>query len=166
MEDATLYEYSTLTTTQALDPGAAAALAGFMVVMWLIGAILAVISIISLWKLFVKAGKPGWAALVPIYNIVVMLEIVGRPVWWVFLYFVPVVSLVASVIVTLDFAKSYGKDLVFGILMILFPVPMYPILAFSKSTQYVGPVVKPESPRTTAAQSAMPEAATPFQPKQ
>ncbi len=105
-----------------------------------------VLLVVSLWKLFTKAGKPGWAAIVPVYNIIVMMEIIGRPTWWTVLYFVPVANIVVSIINMLDFAKSYGKSAGYGVLMIFFPYIMYPILAFSTDTKYVGPVALEAAP--------------------
>src|SRR5258705_3521456 len=70
---------------------------------------------VSLWKIFEKAGKPGWAGIVPIYNIIVLLEIVGRPLWWIVLMFVPCVSIVVGIILCIDLAKSFGKDVAYGI---------------------------------------------------
>jgi hypothetical protein len=89
--------------------------------------------------LFEKAGKPGWASIVPIYNTIVALEIAGRPWWWVFLFMIPVAGLVFVVIYLLEFVKSYGKDTGYGVLSFFFPYIMFPILAFSKDTKYLGP---------------------------
>jgi hypothetical protein len=99
---------------------------------------IAVVVLIGMWKAFVKAGKPGWAALVPIYNMIVLLEIVGRPIWWIILLLIPCVNIVVGFIVCIDVAKSYGKDAVFGVLLALFGFIFWPILGFG-SAQYVGP---------------------------
>lgn len=99
-------------------------------------------TIVGLWKTFTKAGQPGWAAIIPIYNTVVLLKMIGRPVWWILLLFIPLVSLVVSLAVYIDVARSFGKDLTFGILMWLFPPIGLLILGFSKDVQYVGPVAK------------------------
>src|SRR3954469_23194305 len=69
----------------------------------------------SLWKIFEKAGKPGWAGIVPIYNAIVLLEIVGRPLWWFVLLLVPCVGIVVGIILCIDLAKSFGKDVGYGI---------------------------------------------------
>lgn len=97
-----------------------------------------IVVIIGAWKLFEKAGKPGWAAIVPIYNIIVLLEIVGRPMWWVILFLIPCVSVVAAVIVCIDLAKSFGKDVGYGIGLFLLGFIFFPMLGFG-SAQYVGP---------------------------
>ena len=94
--------------------------------------------IVSLWKVFVKAGKPGWAAIIPIYNVIVLLEICGRPIWWVILLLIPCVNIVVAVFVMIDLAKSFGKDALFGIGLWLLGFIFFPILGFG-SSQYRGP---------------------------
>ena len=82
------------------------------------------------WKIFAKAGKPGWAIIIPIYNGIVALQIVNRPVWWIILFLIPIVNVVISIIVALDMAKAFGKGTGFGIGLILLGIIFYPILAF------------------------------------
>jgi membrane-associated HD superfamily phosphohydrolase len=92
----------------------------------------------STWKVFVKAGKPGWACIIPIYSAIVMFEIVGKPLWWIVLLFVPIANFVVIVILCIELAKSFGKDSGYGI-GILFLSPIFiPMLAFGDSV-YVGP---------------------------
>ena len=80
-----------------------------MVIVPIYGVILIVL-IVANWKLFAKAGQPGWASIIPIYNLVVLLQIVGRPTWWIAaILFCPPVGLVFSVIMMVDLAKSFGK---------------------------------------------------------
>ena len=69
--------------------------------------ILAVVA--AMWKIFEKAGKPGWAAIVPIYNIVILLEIIGKPVWWIVLMLIPFVNLIVGIMLYIELAKSFGK---------------------------------------------------------
>ncbi|MCL4869835.1 MAG: signal peptidase I [Anaerolineae bacterium] len=90
------------------------------------------------WKIFVKAGKPGWAAIVPIYNIVILLELVGRPLWFIILFFIPLLNVVAAILLAIDLALSFGKDMVYAILIILFSPIMLLVLGFG-SAEYVGP---------------------------
>lgn len=90
------------------------------------------------WKVFEKAGKPGWAAIVPIYNVVVLLEIAGRPVWWVILLFIPLVNLAVSVIIGIDVAKAFGKGTGFGVGLALLGFIFYPILGFGDATYQRG----------------------------
>ena len=91
----------------------------------------------GLWKTFTKAGKPGWACLVPIYNIIVMLEIAGRPLWWLLLLFVPIVNFFVAMIVVIDIAKAFGKGAGFGLGMFFLGPIFYAILGFG-SAQHVG----------------------------
>jgi hypothetical protein len=100
-----------------------------------------VLIIAGAWKLFEKAHKPGWAAIIPIYNAFVLLEIVGRPWWWLLLMFIPCVGFVVGIIVCLDLAKSFGKDTLYGIGLILLGFIFFPLLGFGDA-QYQGPSVK------------------------
>ena len=99
-------------------------------------AVMAVV-IIGMWKVFEKAGKPGWAAFVPIYNMIVLLEIVGKPLWWILLMFIPVVNLVIAIIVLLELAKAFGKGVEFAVGLLLLPFVFYPILGFGDA-KYLG----------------------------
>jgi hypothetical protein len=107
----------------------------FFFVIWL-AVIIAVVA--GFWKCFEKAGQPGWAAIVPIYNIYILCKIAGRPAWWVILFFIPIVSIVIAVIVSLDVAKSFGKSAGFGVGLALLAFIFYPILGFGDA-QYQGP---------------------------
>jgi hypothetical protein len=118
--------------------GAAAIMA---IIMFLIYAVIIVVMIAGMWKIFVKAGKPGWAAIIPIYNVIILLEIVGRPMWWILIYLV--CAPIAAIIISLDLAKSFGKDIGFGIGLIILPVIFYPMLGFGSAT-YVGPSAAPK----------------------
>lgn len=124
------------TIAQSSSSGGGGGIAGlFFLVLWL--AIIVVV-IAGCWKTFVKAGHPGWAAIIPIYNIYILCKIVGRPGWWVILFFIPLVSLVAGVIVSLDLAKAFGKSVLFAVGLILLAPIFYCILGFG-SAQYQGP---------------------------
>ncbi len=91
------------------------------------------------WRLFEKAGKPGWAALIPIYNVLVELEIIGRPWWWLLLMLVPVVNIVIGVMIYLDLAKVFGKESGFAIGLIFLPFIFIPILVLGEA-KYLGPI--------------------------
>ncbi len=104
----------------------------------IVGVALLVFIIAAWWKVFTKAGQPGWAAIIPIYNIYVLCKIAGRPGWWVVLYIIPIVNIVISIIVSLDVAKAFGKSGVFGFFGLwLFSIIGYAILGFG-SAQYQG----------------------------
>jgi len=91
-----------------------------------------------MWKVFTKAGKPGWAAIIPIYDVIVLMEIIGRPTRWVLLYLIPGVNFVVGIINSIDLAKSFGKDVVYGLGLSFFSFIFYPMLGFGKSI-YTGP---------------------------
>lgn len=101
--------------------------------------VIAAFYVFCMWKLFVKAGKPGWAALIPFYNILVELEILGREWFWLLLFLIPGVNLVIAVVMMLDLAKVFGKDTAFGCLLVLFPWVMIPVLALGDA-KYLGPI--------------------------
>lgn len=123
------------------DYGNSAAAGGLMAVLgtfFLFFLAIMVFFIACMWKIFTKAGKPGWAALIPIYNTIVMLEIVGKPIWWIVLFLIPLVNLVVAIMLLVELAKSYGQSTGFALGLLFLPVIFYPILAFGSST-YVGP---------------------------
>ena len=97
-----------------------------------------VLIIASWWKIFTKAGKPGWAAIIPIYNIVVLCEIVGKPAWWVILFLIPVLNAIFAIWVTNLLSKSFGKGVGYTIGLLLLPFIFYPILGFGDA-KYQGP---------------------------
>jgi ABC-type transport system involved in cytochrome c biogenesis permease component len=102
----------------------------------LIGLGVAVFMIASMWKIFTKAGKPGWASIIPIYNTIVMLEIARKPVWWIVLFLIPGVSLIMMIITMAALANNFGKGSGFVLGMIFLPVIFFPILGFG-SAQYI-----------------------------
>ena len=113
-----------------IPSGAVAGIGMGMVLVWLA---VVVVLIAAMWKVFVKAGKPGWAAIVPIYNIVVLCEIAGKPAWWVILFFIPFVNFVVAIILALAIAKNFGKGGGFAAGLILLPFVFYPMLAWGDS---------------------------------
>jgi hypothetical protein len=103
----------------------------------LIGLLVAVLVIAGLWKVFTKAGKPGWAAIVPIYNLIVLFQIAGKPVWWLVLLFIPVVNIVIMILAWVAVAKAFGKGTGFAIGLILLSPIFIPMLGFGNA-QYQG----------------------------
>jgi len=97
-----------------------------------------VLMVVSWWKIFTKAGEPGWASIVPIYNIFVWLRIAGKPGWWILLLFIPLVNIVISIFVAAGLAKAFGKGVGFVVGLILLPFIFYLILAFG-SDEYRNP---------------------------
>ncbi|HKB80002.1 MAG TPA: DUF5684 domain-containing protein [Thermoanaerobaculia bacterium] len=100
-----------------------------------------VLMIAALWKVFTKAGEPGWAAIVPIYNIIVLLKIVGRPLWWIVLMLIPFVNIIIAFVLAFDLAKRFGKGAGFGIGLIILPFVFYPILAWGDSRYSAAPAM-------------------------
>jgi len=113
-----------------------------LLVMWVtFGIYMSVIQIIALWFIFTKAGKPGWACLIPIYDYLVGFKIIGKPWWWILLLFIPIVNLIFVIWGLNLLAKSFGKKADFTIGLILLPWIFLPILGFGKS-EYQGPAGK------------------------
>ena len=100
---------------------------GFVMV-WLA---LMILIIASVWIVFTKAGQPGWAILIPIYNAIVYLRIAGKPWWWLLLFLIPLANIVIGIIVAIDFAKKFGKGAGFGLGLAFLGFIFYPILAWS-----------------------------------
>ena len=94
--------------------------------------------IAAMWTIYSKAGQPGWASLVPIYNIIVLLEIVGKPWWWLFLMCIPVVNLIILIMVYHNLSLSFGKGSGFTAGIIFLGMIFIPMLAFGDA-KYVGP---------------------------
>ncbi|PPK67485.1 DUF5684 domain-containing protein [Actinokineospora auranticolor] len=115
---------------------------GLVVALALIGLAFAVVGIVAMWRIFTKAGQPGWAAIVPFYNTYTLLKIVGRPGWWLALLFIPLVNIVILIIVVVDLAKAFGKGGGFAFVLIFFSFIGMLILAFG-SARYLGPVADP-----------------------
>lgn len=111
---------------------------GGAVVILAINFALIILMVASTWVCFTKAGKPGWASIIPIYNIVVMLEIAGKPLWWIILLLIPLVNIVAGMLILYAFAKSFGTSEVLAIGLVLLPIIVFPILAFGDA-KYIGP---------------------------
>ena len=130
--------------------------------------IITVISIVAylvfsfiLGKVFQKAGKPMWAAFVPIYNQVVLLQIVNKPIWWILLFFIPFVNIVIIILIMLELGKVFGKDGTFSVLLLAIvpfitglPIGLA-ILAFDKS-KYTAPTQN-GLPQNNTSSGSVPE---------
>ncbi len=111
--------------------GAEAALVALPMVIF--GIVVGLFMIICQWKIIEKAGKPGWASIIPIYNVIVMLQIAGKPEWWFLLLLVPVANVIIAIITIIALAEKFGQETGFAIGMLLLPIIFYPILAFGDS---------------------------------
>lgn len=96
-----------------------------------------VVEIIAAWKLFEKAGKPGWATIVPIYNVIVLLEIIHKPIWWIALLLIPVANIVILILIYIELSKVFGKSSGFAVGLFLLRPVFIMILGFG-SAQYKG----------------------------
>jgi len=130
------YSYSASSQGQAPGP-----------LFWIFWLAVTILMIAACWKVFTKAGQPGWAAIIPIYNWYILCKIVGRPGWWVILFFIPFINFIIGIIVCIDLAKSFGKGVGFAIGLILLGIIFFPILGFG-SAQYQGPAAGGLAPRT------------------
>jgi Family of unknown function (DUF5684) len=130
-------EYSYSASSQPQAPGP---------LFWIFWLAVTILMIAACWKVFTKAGQPGWAAIIPIYNWYILCKIVGRPGWWVILFFIPFINFIIGIILCIDLAKSFGKGVGFGIGLILLGIIFFPILGFD-SAQYQGPSAGSLTPR-------------------
>lgn len=120
------------------DTGSTALLGVFSMVYFFILLAIIIVCIIAQWKLFEKAGVEGWKSIIPFYNSYCLCEIAMGNGLLFLLSFIPCINFIFSIVLCLNIAKAYGKDTLFGILMIFFTPIMYLILAFGDA-QYIGP---------------------------
>jgi hypothetical protein len=114
-------------TTTELSSGA---LFGF----GLLALVVLIIMIASMWRIFTKAGRPGWAAIIPIYNTLQLIWTAGKPWWWILLFIIPFVNLIAMIIIFYNLAKAFGKGVGYTLLFIFLPIIGYPMLAWGDAT--------------------------------
>ena len=111
---------------------------------------LIVLMIVSMWKIFTKAGKPGWACIIPIYNIIVLLEIVGKPWWWLLLMLIPFVNFVLAIWMLNLLSKSFGHEVGFTLGLLFLGFIFFPILGLGES-KYIGPAGQAQAPQSPPA---------------
>jgi hypothetical protein len=107
---------------------------GMGLVGMIIYAVIGLVYVAGIWKVFSKAGEPGWAAIIPIYNLITMVKIAGKPMWWVVLFFIPIANLIAAIIVFIGIAQRFGKGAGFGLGMVFFGFIFWPLLGFGGAT--------------------------------
>jgi len=100
--------------------------------------IAAAMSIMVMWTIYVRAGQPGWASIVPVYNMVVLMNIAGRPAWWFVLMLIPVVNFIIWFMVCMDLAVAFDRGIPFAAGLFFVPFIFFPIMAFGEK-DYVGP---------------------------
>ena len=108
-----------------------------MAVIFIVYLVVIVFVIAGLWKAFEKAGAPGWAAIIPIYNLYIMTKMAGKPWWWILLMIIPIVNIIVLILISMPIAKNFGKSEAFGVGMALLAFIFWPILGFGDA-QYQG----------------------------
>ncbi len=111
--------------------------AGFSVGYAIVGLIVSIVLIVALWKIFEKAGKPGWGTLIPLYNTYCMYDIAFSSGWLFLLTFVPVVGSIMAIILVFKLAKAFGKGVGFGF-GLLFLMPIFLLILAFGDAEYVG----------------------------
>jgi F0F1-type ATP synthase membrane subunit a len=114
-----------------------------LIIVFPIIAALAILQIVATWRIYQKAGQPGWASIIPFYNFYVLLKIVEKPGWWLIWMFIPLANLVVFIWTANLLSKSFGKDVAFTLGLILLPIIFYPILGFGNA-EYHGSAGKPK----------------------
>lgn len=133
---------------KALEAAAANGNQGPGVVPLLIAGLFGLVMLAAMWKIFTKAGQPGWACIIPIYGAIVLLKVAGKPWWWIFLFIIPIVSFVMLILTYVGLANNFGKGGGFAVGLVLLSPIFIPILGFG-SAQYRG-----GAPRAAVAAAA------------
>jgi magnesium-transporting ATPase (P-type) len=113
--------------------------AGFFIFIFAI----TIFTYVCTWKIYEKAGHPGWTSIVPVYNLYIFTKIIGKPGWWTILFFIPCVNIIFLIWGTNLLSKSFGKDVGFTLGLIFLGVIFLAIMAFDKTIQYRGPSGSP-----------------------
>ena len=115
--------------------------AGILMVYWVIVLVIAVVCLVGMWKMFVKAGKPGRGAIIPFYNTYCLFEMSFGTGWLFLLLFVPCVNAVIMIVMWIKLAQAFGKGAAFGVGILFLPFIFLPMLGFGDA-QFIGPVKK------------------------
>ena len=94
---------------------------------------IAILGIVAMWKIFEKAGKPGWHSIIPFLNMYDLVEIAGYNGWLFLLFFIPIANIVILIMIQIGLAKKFGKSTGFAICLILLSLIFECILAFGDS---------------------------------
>ena len=100
--------------------------------------VLGIFMIACMWKIYAKAGQPGWAAIIPIYNLYILTKIIGKPGWWVIMFLLPILNIIFLIWSYNLLSKSFGYGVGFTLGLLFLGIIFWPILAFGGS-KYVGP---------------------------
>ena len=110
---------------------------------WIVYVAFVILSIAGLWCIFVKAGEEGWKAIIPIWNTLILLKIVGRQWWWIILFLIPIVGLILWIIVANDLSKSFGRGVGTTIGLVLL-APIFTMIIGFGDSEYRGPAAQPQ----------------------
>lgn len=138
------------------NAGAAAAAGGAGIIS-IIYLVVIILMIAAMWKVFSKAGRPGWGAIIPFYNVYLYLTIAGKPGWWLILCFVPIVNIVIAILANIGLAQKFGKGGGFAAGLILLPIVFLPILGFGSAQYQGGEAAATEAPTEQAPPPPPPE---------
>lgn len=129
------YEYDTFLNDYSKDTG----MSGGELAAWIIaGAAVYIFMVAAMWAVFKKAGRPGWAAIIPIYNTYITIKIAGKSGWWLLGFFVPFINIVAVIYIFYNLAKVFGKGVGYMLLLIFLPIIGWPMLGWG-SAKYKKP---------------------------
>jgi hypothetical protein len=108
---------------------------GAFILIFLIGFLLfnVLVTAFMFWKVFTKAGQPGWASLIPFYNTYILTKVAGKEWWWFLLLFIPIVNIIAWIMICLGVAGNFGKGAGFAVGLILLGIIFFPILGFGSA---------------------------------
>lgn len=124
------YDYYSYSSPPAYNP-----------VFTIISLVLCVFVLVCMWIIFRKAGKPGWAAIVPFYNLYVLFDITWGSGMRFLLLLIPIYNIILSIQTQMRLAKAFGKSGGFAAGLVFLPYIFIPLLAFGKET-YQGVPVK------------------------
>jgi len=85
---------------------------------WIAYLVVYVLAVVALWRVFEKAGRPGWASIIPVYNVYNLVKIAGRPGWWTILFFLPFINIIISIVVGIEVGKHFGHGTAFGVILL------------------------------------------------
>lgn len=111
---------------------------GVYMVSVIVSLVISVLTIIAMWKIFKKAGKPGWASIIPFYNTYCLFDLAWGNGWLFLLSLIPCVNIVVMIMLYFKLAKAFGKGTAFGFGLLFLNTIFVLILGFGNS-EYVGP---------------------------
>ena len=111
---------------------------------WPVYGALMVFYFVAHWKIFVKAGRPGWESLIPLYNAYIFAQISGKKGWWILRLLIPFAGIYFAIVLVRAFARSFGQGVGFTVGLIFLGYIFFPIVAFG-NMKYIGPNGVPET---------------------